>query len=257
VRDGAPIETHTSRLLPVRHRGQPAMLKLLKRHSDERAGADLLRYFNGHGAVRVLAADHQALLMERASDDVSLATMALSGEDERAAEILASCVRQLHAPRDVPPPPGLVPITDWFRSLFARQEAHPILSRCAAAARRLLADPRDVTVLHGDLHHMNVLNSPRGWLAIDPKGLLGERTYDVANLLGNPWPHGALVHSTDRMGRLSALYADRLGLDVARVLGFGFAHAGLAASWAIEDGRDPSFRLACAACIAPLLDTAA
>ena len=72
----------------------------------------------------------------------------------------------------------------------------PILARCADVARRLLAEPREVTVLHGDLHHDNVLHGSRGWLAIDPKGLIGERTYEVANLLGNPWPHGEIVHQT-------------------------------------------------------------
>jgi aminoglycoside/hydroxyurea antibiotic resistance kinase len=42
-------------------------------------------------------------------------------------------------------------------------------------------------VLHGDLHHGNVLDfGLRGWLAIDPKGLLGERGFDFANIFTNP-----------------------------------------------------------------------
>jgi streptomycin 6-kinase len=51
----------------------------------------------------------------------------------------------------------------------------------------LLAEPREVGVLHGDLHHGNVLDfGVRGWLAIDPKGLLGERGFDFANIFTNP-----------------------------------------------------------------------
>ena len=251
--DGCLLETDSSWLLPVRYLGRQAMLKMLKPTTDERAAADLLRYFAGSGAVRLYATDDDALLMERAGNEVSLKTMALSGGDDRVAEILADCVMQLHAPRESPVPSGLTPLRQWFRSLFAREAQLPILARCADVAQRLLTAEHDNTVLHGDLHHDNVLHSVRGWLAIDPKGLIGERTYEVANLLGNPWPHGEIVHHPSRMLRLAELYSRRLGLDHRRVLGFAFAHAGLAASWSMDDGGDPSYRLTCASVLAPLV----
>jgi streptomycin 6-kinase len=244
--DGALIETHTSQLLPVRHVSGPAMLKVLKPASDEQAGADMLRYFAGIGAVRLIEAADGAWLMERAGSDPSLVAMAVSGGDDRAAAILADCVAQLHAPRDVPAPDGLIRLDDWFRLLFAAEADLPILARCAAVARDLLATQRDVIVLHGDLHHENVLHSARGWLAIDPKGVIGERTYELANLLCNPQPHGAIVHRPERMLRLAMLYAERLGLDVGRILQFALAHAGLSAAWLLEDGLDASYRLRCA-----------
>jgi len=206
VADGSLSETPTSWLMPVRQHGQPAMLKILKRTSDERAAASLLRYFAGSGAVQLIAADDDSLLMERAVDDVSLRTMAISGGDAQAAEILADCVQRLHAPRDHPAPRELTALRDWFRSLFARQTELPILSHCADVAR-----------------------------------------------LENPWPHGELVHQPDRMMRLTELYATRLGLELRRVLGFAFAHAGLAASWLMDDGSDPSYRLQCAKILEPLV----
>ncbi len=253
-RDGVVIETGSSWLIPVRRVDFPAMLKFLKPECDEQRGADLLRYFGGDGAVFVIEADEAAVLMERAGGDVSLKAMALSGGDDKAAEILAEIVTKLHSPRDRPAPGKLVRLRDWFRALFAREAESPILARCADVARRLLADEQEIVVLHGDLHHDNVLQSARGWLAIDPKGLIGERTYEVANLLGNPWPHGEIVHHSDRMRRLGAFYAGRLNLDLPRVLDFALAHAGLAASWSIEDGRDPSYCLKCAEILdAPVL----
>jgi streptomycin 6-kinase len=251
--DGSLSETPTSWLMPVRQRGRPAMLKMLKRSGDERTAGSLLHYFAGSGAVQLIAADDDGLLMERADDDVSLRMMAVTGGDEQAAEILAACVRRLHAPRDHPAPRELTALRDRFRSLFARQTELPVLSHCADVARQLLANGREITVLHGDLHHDNVLHSARGWLAIDPKGLIGERTYEVANLLGNPWPHGEIVHQPDRVMRLTELYATRLCLEPRRVLGFAFAHAGLAASWSMEDGSDPSYRLWCASILEPLV----
>ena len=251
--DGALIETHTSLLLPVRHVGGPAMLKILKPTSDERAGADMLRYFGGLGAVRLIAADDDAWVMERAAADPSLLAMALAGGDDPAAAILADCVAQLHAPRGAPAPDGLIRLDDWFHSLFAREAELPLLARCAAVARNMLATSREIVVLHGDLHHDNVLHSPRGWLAIDPKGLIGERTYELANLLCNPQPHGTIVHRPERMLRLAELYAERLALNVQRVLGFALAHAGLSAAWSLEDGGDASYRLKCAEVLDPLV----
>ena len=64
--DGEPFATHSSRLLPVRHRGAAAMLKISSAE-EERFGHVLLNWWDGQGAARVLAYDHQALLMERAT----------------------------------------------------------------------------------------------------------------------------------------------------------------------------------------------
>jgi streptomycin 6-kinase len=245
--EGVPIETHSSWLLPVRRGDAAAMLKLMKASSDERNAAALLRYCDGDGAVRLYEVQDNALLLERVNGPHSLMTMATTGGDTQAAEALAQTVRKLHAPRPTAVPPGLTSLGDWFSSLYEHASHAPILERCAALARNLIASERDVVPLHGDLHHDNVLDGgDRGWLAIDPKALIGERTYETANLLGNPWPHGDIVHRPERMRQLAGLYADRLGLDMQRVLAFAFAHAGLAASWDMDDGGDPAYRLRCA-----------
>jgi streptomycin 6-kinase len=78
-----------------------------------------------------------------------------------------------------------------------------------------------------------------------------------SNLLGNPLPHGEIVHDPARMRRLATLYAARLGLEPGCVLAFALAHAGLAASWRIDDGSDPSFRLTSAEILATLVAEAA
>jgi streptomycin 6-kinase len=253
VPEGRIVETPTSLLLPLRSGSGPAMLKLLKGESDERRSAAVLRHYDGHRALRLIAADDAALPMERANDEPSLTAMALSGGDENSAHILATVVAKLHVPRARQSPAGMPPLRDWFGALFAREHDAAILGRCCAVARRLLRQDEGSVLLHGDLHHGNVLASARGWLAIGPKGVIGERSYEVANLLGNPFPAGEIVHDRDRMLRLAKLYAECLGLDVARVLAFALAHAGLSACWSMEDGDDAGYRLACAAILDPLV----
>ena len=91
---------------------------------------------------------------------------------------------------------------------------------------------------------------PRGWLAIDPKGVAGERTYEVANLLHNPCADLALDGERNR--RVARLYGESLDLDPDRILRFALAHAGLSAAWDMEDGENPSFSLTCAAHLAEI-----
>jgi len=119
--EGHIVETPTSFLLPVGSGAGPAVLKLLKGASDEQRGAAVLRHYGGHGAVRLIAADDAALLIERANDEPSLAVMALSGSDEDSAHILAAVVAKLHAARPRQSPAAMPPLCDWFGALFAHK----------------------------------------------------------------------------------------------------------------------------------------
>jgi len=252
--DGDGFETPSSWIQPVRRGHESAILKVLKPASDEQNAAGLLAYYDGEGAVLLLEADPGALLLERAEGARSLSDLATSGQDLEAAATLADTITRLHAPRRQAVPAALTPLDRQFDSLFDHENHSSLLRRCADVARGLLSAKGEATPLHGDLHHDNVLDGgSRGWLAIDPKGLLGERTYDVANLLRNPWPRADLVHDRDRMERLAAYYAERLGYDMHRVVRFAFAHAGLSAAWDIEEAEDPAYSLTCAEILSSLI----
>ena len=98
VPDGAPSATRAARLLPVRRNGEPAMLKIALER-EEKFGAVLMSWWDGDGAARVLAADADAILLERAMGGRSLAAWARSGRDEEATAIICDVVARLHAPR--------------------------------------------------------------------------------------------------------------------------------------------------------------
>jgi streptomycin 6-kinase len=111
-----------------------------------------------------------------------------------------------------------------------------ILADCAATARELLASEREVAVLHGDIHHGNILDfGPRGWLAIDPKGLIGERGFDYANLFCNP--DAAVALAPGRLAREVDVVAEAAGLERQRLLQWIMAYAGLSVAWFLEDGE--------------------
>ena len=244
-RDGEPITTTTSRLLPVRRDGVPAMLKVAT-EPEERRGADTMTWWDGDGAAHVIAHDGDALLMARAEGATSLAKMALSGHDDEATRIMCQVAVRLHAPRTRPLPSSLVPLPEWFAALEPGAMRHGgILEQAAATARHLFAEPRDIVVLHGDIHHGNVLHfGSRGWLAIDPKGLLGERAFDFVNILRNPDAQIALAPG--RFSRQVTVLAEAAGLDRVRFLKWTLAFTGLSAAWILDDGETPEVDLAVA-----------
>jgi streptomycin 6-kinase len=237
--------THSSRLLPVRCDGAPAMLKFTT-EPEERSGADIMAWWAGKGAARVLAHEGAALLMERATGERSLTEMARSGRDDVATRILCAAATRLHAPRRGPLPPSLVPLETWFKELEpAASRYGGILAEAATTARALFAAPREIVVLHGDIHHGNILDfGPRGWLAIDPKGLLGERTFDFVNLLRNPDDETALAPG--RFAQQVAVTAETAGLDRVRLLQWTLAFTGLSAAWILADRDNPRLDMAIA-----------
>jgi streptomycin 6-kinase len=255
--DGSPIVTRSGRLLPVRHRGEPAMLRLAT-EAEESFGVALMEWWDGDGAARVLARDCDAVLLERAEGAASLADMARNGRDEEACRVLCAVAARLHAHRHKPLP-ELVPLPNCFRELDAAATTHGgILVRCALTARTLLAEPQEIGALHGDLHHDNVLDfGARGWLAIDPKGLLGERGFDFANIFTNPDladPTRPVATEPGRFARRLEVVAEAARLERERLLRWILAWTGLSAAWFLSDGDSAAIDLRVAELAAAALD---
>jgi streptomycin 6-kinase len=139
---------------------------------------------------------------------------------------------------------GLQPLEMWCAAydrnraaLLAGVAGFPraLFERADALRADLLSSTQEPVVLHGDLHHFNVLRSERaGWLAIDPKGLLGDRCFDVCQFLLNPDVVAPEVNS-----RRLDIFCAELGLDPRRTREWCIVHAVLNACWAYEDG-DPT-----------------
>ncbi|MES2897806.1 MAG: aminoglycoside phosphotransferase family protein [Pseudomonadota bacterium] len=238
VPDGEAFSTpYTgSWLLPVRRAGAPAMLKLATA-PEERAGGALMAWWDGQGAAPVLARQGEALLLERAMGGASLVEMAKS-DDGAATRILCRTAMGLHAPRSGSPQASLVPLRRWFAALGPGADRHGgVLALAHATAQALLDAPCDVTVLHGDIHHENVLDfGPKGWLAIDPKGLIGERGFDYANIFCNPDP--LVAAAPERLRRQAKVVVETADLEPRRLLQWILAYAGLSASWTLEAAKD-------------------
>jgi streptomycin 6-kinase len=256
-------ETFSSRIFKVRlPDGTPAVVKHLKPFDDvedELRGAHLLAWRCGEGLVRLLEVEGSSMLLEYAGD--TMLSHALEQDGDRAAtEIAAGVMARLHSPSSRPAPPDLQPLRQRFADLFRKAEGEagrrsPYV-QAAAVAERLLSDQRDVKPLHGDLHHENIMHGPRGWLAIDPKGVLGDPAFDAANMFYNPLDRDDLCLDAERIAGMAEVLARTLGQSPHRILDHAVAYGCLSAAWHAGDGndKDENRELAVAAAVGKVRD---
>ena len=227
IADGDIAQTHASQLLPVSKEGRALMLKLTEAPEEIHGGA-LMAAWHGAPFCAVVAQDGPALLMVRASGSPRLEAM----EDAAAIAVLCGVAAGIHG---AAAPKGLEPIAQRFSALTgASQEG--FLSAASLTAKALLSRHAEAKPLHGDLHHGNVLMFEDGWRAIDPKGVLGPRGFDYANMFCNPTAKIGLMRFEDRLAGIS----EHSGLSPHEVLEWVVAWCGLSAVWSIADGQDPS-----------------
>jgi streptomycin 6-kinase len=259
VRDGDPIVTASSHLLPVTHRSRPAMLKVPLVH-EEALGGRLLAAWHGVGCAAVFAGDEHSVVLERAVGGRDLTSLTREGDDLGAIAVLGSVVGVLHGALAAPAPAAttahdtgdvlaeLPSLDEWFRALLLADATSlaaltddpasaAFLGRGRFLARRLLDDTTaaDTVVLHGDLHHENVLEfAPGDWRAIDPKGIVGHRAFDATAMLANP--DRATAQDSRLLEQRAELLGRSLGIGRTTILEWSVARSALSAVWSLEDG---------------------
>jgi streptomycin 6-kinase len=230
----------------TRSHGSPAVLKAGVPGDEFRTGIAFLRLCGGVGAVHLLESDVEqcVMLMEQAFPGAPLARQE---DDDAATAIAADVMHALWRPAPVTHP--FPTVARWMRAFARVREMYAstsgplpeaMLARAEALARELLASAPYERLMHGDLHHDNIVSAERApWLVIDPKGLVGDPGYETGPFLNNPfgrmetWPDPAR-----QFARRADILAERLKYPRDRILAWSFTQAVLSAAWHIEDGSD-------------------
>ena len=213
-----------------------------------------LRFYDGHGACYLLDADADKgmLLLERLQPGVMLSTLA---DDEQATRIAADVMMQLWQPapanRD-----DFIQLQNWFDGFKRLRKRYNgktglmperMVETAETLSQELLAENKNEVLLHGDFHHFNVLKSERGWLVIDPKGVIGPKGYEVGPLLINP--NNRFLNGNNPKGQTEkriAILSEMLGMERERIRNWGICHAVLSAWWSVEDKEDWRYAIHCA-----------
>jgi streptomycin 6-kinase len=235
------------------HSGQ-AILKLGVPNRELTSEIAALQLYNGYGAVHLLDAEPEKgmFLLERLQPGCMLSELE---DDEQATEIAADVMSQLWRP--VPENiEHFIQLKDWFDGFKRLRKRYNgktgeltqrLVETAESRSRELLAENKDEVLLHGDFHHYNVLKSARGWLAIDPKGVIGPKGYEVGPLLINPVDR--FLDGNNPRGQTEkriAILSEMLGMERERVRNWGVCHAVLSAWWSLEDKEDWRYAIRCA-----------
>ena len=225
---------------PVRRTdGEAAVLKLCVPDHDFLCEAEALSIFNGSACVRLLKLDREAgaALLERVEPGVEVHVL----EDDIAETgAVAAVMRELQRPYS-----GIFPFpyaTEWINNALDPdaipnlKAKNPWIERALSRLTEIASGPAENVLLHGDLHHDNVLSSRREpWLAIDPKGVIGDPAWEIAPFLFNRLERYPSVDWPSIIRRRAGQMADELSLDRERVYAWSAVRAIQSAWWSLRD----------------------
>ncbi|OLS35058.1 hypothetical protein BTR22_16715 [Alkalihalophilus pseudofirmus] len=242
VKMGQPYELSINYVAPARtFEGEEVVVKICLPGLGFESELAALENLKGGGIVQVLGSDAKlgVMILQKVSPGDTLA----SCESEKEACLIAANVYKELKGSIVKEENNLSLSTAKNReeSLQKMIEEHPegfgplsrdMLDEALKVFTYLNDSTKKRYVLHGDFHHYNILKGEKGWKAIDPKGLVGEREYDLIQFMLNVLPEAGIEEVL--MQRIT-LFTEQLNLDRRRLLLYGYAHSVLATAWTVDE----------------------
>lgn len=228
-------------VLPVLgSQGEEWVLKVSVPHDEFSREIDALKHFNGRGSARLIAANPEEgwMLIERLLPGTRLVDVL---NEQQVIPIAVSIMQRLWAP--VTEPQLFIPLEEWLRSLKqlnTEASLQQLVSKklrdfVNSRAEELLSNQSEPVLLHGDLHHYNILQHQSEWLAIDPKGIIGEREFEIGAFLRNPFCVVEDPLETKELARNLDCVIDLTAFNRERVLSWCIIQAILCVCWYVED----------------------
>ncbi len=225
--------------------GESVVLKIsFPRNTEFISEIEALRFFNGNAAIKILREDLEngVVLLERAEPGERLRNIS---PDSKQISIVSEVLKKLHKliPKDMAF--SFPTISDWAKAFERYKEKFPkssgpvpkwMFDKAESIFKEYIKDKKEQVLLHGDLHSDNILSSQRGWLIIDPKGVIGEREFELGAYLRNPiydYPKGSNYKKLESQRIIQ--FSQRLGFDKERILDWAFACGVISILWFLED----------------------
>lgn len=234
--------TDTATLYTVTYKNQPAILKVFNSHGweDEKFGVYCLDRWNSNGSVKLLHSSEGAILLEKLFLP-NLTHFSSSNSELQACEVFCDIIKKIHISPSVRDRNSLHNLSNLFQQLLDKTAPPGLENRMEKAfqiSQKLLQTTTREVILHGDLHHENVMKNALGdWVCLDPKGFIGDPCYELGTVLKNPWDYPEVSQSKDQLIQRTDWMCRKLNLDFKRVLKFTFCHLCLSTLWAFEDQK--------------------
>jgi streptomycin 6-kinase len=239
---GAPFaECYCNYVAPAKTSdGQSTVLKLSFPDQDFTRELAYLRLYQNGLMPQVLKVDESiaAILLEKIEPAQDLTTV----NEEEAVRVAADVMKQLWQVHFTPQP--FHTTEHWYDNFVTLKEkfadekllSPELINKAEQAYKKLEEEPQEKILLHGDLHHYNILfDQQKGWRVIDPAGIIGERAFEVASFLKNPDKIGSLPNVQELLEKRIFTFAQLLEIDPKRLYLAGLFFAVLSVWWATED----------------------
>lgn len=232
--------------------GKNVVIKISFPNNDEfEAEIEALKFYDGVAAITVLKEDikNGVVLLEKAEPGQRARDIAPESEQ---IHIVSEVIKKLHKPIPKDLTFSFKTISDWakafdrYKQSFSSNKTKYSLNsgsvpkwmfdKAEGIFREYTKDNKEQVLLHGDLHNDNILSSQRGWLIIDPKGIVGEREFELGAFLRNPiydYPKGSDYKKLETQRIIQ--FSEELGFDKERLLNWAFACAVISLLWFLED----------------------
>lgn len=223
---------------------QPVVLKIGYDKATIDFEKQALQYFNGIGSVKLIDeySKYHALLLHQAQPGISLKSL-YSSQTEFVMDRYVDVMKKLHS-QSLPKQHHYRHIQEWLTAIdkikLSKIPAN-LLEKAIYLKNKLLNSIEHEIFLHGDLHHDNIIQDKNEWVAIDPKGIVGDAEFEIAAF--------DFMYINDLANQVAArniflerinLLASKSNLNSDRIRDWVFVRLILMAAWLIEDNGDPS-----------------
>jgi streptomycin 6-kinase len=220
---------------------KPIILKIGMNGKALTKEASCLKAFSKHAVAEVIADDTNMIIMQRAVPGSTLKEY-FPDNDIDATKILCTSIKELHK-ASIPESHNFYHLSELFKTLDQKLDIpDEILTKAKHLRDDLLKSTTKEVLLHGDLHHDNILQNGDNWLAVDPKGYIGDPAFEPAAYLCNPIPE-LLQENRPREiieNRIN-ICSTELGIDSRRIADWVYAKSVLCWAWSLEDTLDASY----------------
>jgi streptomycin 6-kinase len=196
-----------------------------------------LKVFNGNGFCKLLDAEQEKgiMLLEYIEPGEPLNTLP---DETASAKVIAALIKDMQMANPIPDYPFQT-AEDWYNDLvklyerFANIIPDPLYNNAIAAYQSLKADQQEQRLLHGDLHHENILSAGNDtWKTIDPKGIIAETGCELIPFLMNDLDGKDVAVTLS--GRVN-IFSKELNIPIKRINQWGIFRSVLSVYWKVED----------------------
>ena len=205
--------------------------------------AEYLQAADGKGAVKLLKLDksRRAILLEKLTPGKNLKEI-YQGDVSQTIDIAIKVLHRLL--NESSNKTKFLRLEDWFNDLFVKAEKTKFPRKTQAKAREFyeklsLAQKRKF-LIHGDLHHENILSAKREpFLAIDPKGIIGDIGYEIAVFLNNHlWWLSKSSNLMEKLDEAVQNFSESFEIEQNDLRKWAFAQIVLSAWWTFDENGE-------------------